>query len=371
MVDLKKQYSEIKNDIDRAIQEVIDSCAFVRGPKVFEFEAQLADYLNVKHVISCANGTDALQVAVMALGLEAGDEVIVPSFTYAATAEIIALLGLKPIMVDVTLDTFEIKLTGLDRLISAKTKAIIPVHLFGQCSNMDKVMAFAQKHSLFVIEDNAQAIGANYNGQNFKGKSGTIGHIGCTSFFPSKNLGCYGDGGAIFTNDDTLGESIRQICNHGEKVKYHHDVVGCNSRLDGIQGAVLGVKLPKLDSYNQARSQSAKFYNEKLIGLDMIILPSEAPYSSHVYHQYTLRITNGQRDGLADFLKEKQIPYGIYYPIPLYKQKAYSMYVYEGFELPNTEQLCKEVISLPMHSHLDNETQEYICSQIISFFHGK
>lgn len=370
MVDLRKQYLEIKPNIDKAIQEVVDSCAFVRGPKVFEFENKLAKYLNVKHVISCANGTDALQVAVMALRLVPGDEVIVPSFTYAATAEIIALLRLKPIMVDVTLDTFEIDLSGLDKQVTEKTKAIIPVHLFGQCSNMDKVMEFANKYNLFVIEDNAQAIGADFNGKNYKGKSGTIGHIGCTSFFPSKNLGCYGDGGAIFTNDDQLGERMRQICNHGEKVKYHHDIVGCNSRLDGIQGAVLGVKLPKLDSYNNSRSKAAKVYNSKLKNIEDIITPVEAEYSTHVYHQYTLRIINDKRDQLAEFLKCKGIPFGIYYPIPLYKQKAYSSYVDEHFELGNTEILCREVISLPMHSHLDIETQEYICSQIISFFNA-
>jgi dTDP-4-amino-4,6-dideoxygalactose transaminase len=371
MVDLKKQYSEIKSEIDQAIQEVIDSCAFVRGPKVFEFEANLAKYLNVKHVVSCANGTDALQVAVMALGLEPGNEVIVPSFTYAATAEIIALLRLKPIMVDVTLDTFEIDLSDLENHVSSNTKAIIPVHLFGQCTNMDAVMTFADKHGLFVIEDNAQAIGSDYNGNKYKGKSGTIGHVGCTSFFPSKNLGCYGDGGAICTNDDKLGEIIRQICNHGEKIKYHHDIIGCNSRLDGIQGAVLGVKLPLLDAYNANRYNAAQAYNSLLSNMNMIITPVEATYSSHVYHQYTLRITNGKRDELAQFLKEKEIPFGIYYPIPLYKQKAYAPYVHEGFELKNTELLCKEVISLPMHSHLDMETQEYICSQIISFFNGE
>ena len=371
MVDLKKQYSEIKPEIDQAIQEVIDSCAFVRGPKVFEFEANLAKYLNVKHVVSCANGTDALQVAVMALGLEPGDEVIVPSFTYAATAEIIALLRLKPIMVDVTLDTFEIDISDLETQVTSKTKAIIPVHLFGQCTNMDAVMTFADKHSLFVIEDNAQAIGADYNGTQHKGKSGTIGHIGCTSFFPSKNLGCYGDGGAICTNDVKLEESIRQICNHGEKIKYHHDIIGCNSRLDGIQGAVLDIKLPLLDAYNANRYKSAQVYNSLLRNMDMIITPVEATYSTHVYHQYTLRITNGKRDELAEYLKENEIPFGIYYPIPLYKQKAYSSYVKEEFKLKNTELLCNEVISLPMHSHLDIETQEIICSHIISFFNGE
>jgi len=307
----------------------------------------------------------------MALGLEPGDEVIVPSFTYAATAEIIALLRLKPIMVDVTLDTFEIDISDLETQVTSKTKAIIPVHLFGQCTNMDAVMTFADKHSLFVIEDNAQAIGADYNGTQHKGKSGTIGHIGCTSFFPSKNLGCYGDGGAICTNDVKLEESIRQICNHGEKIKYHHDIIGCNSRLDGIQGAVLDIKLPLLDAYNANRYKSAQVYNSLLRNMDMIITPVEATYSTHVYHQYTLRITNGKRDELAEYLKENEIPFGIYYPIPLYKQKAYSSYVKEGFKLKNTELLCNEVISLPMHSHLDIETQEIICSHIISFFNGE
>jgi len=370
MVDLKKQYLDIKLDIDKAIQDVIDSCAFVRGPKVFEFEDALSNYLDVKHVISCANGTDALQVAVMALNLKPDDEIIVPSFTYAATAEIIALLRLKPIMADVTLDTFEIDLTNLGSRITNKTKAIIPVHLFGQSTNMDKVLAFAEKYNLYIIEDNAQAIGANFKGQKASGKTGTIGHIGCTSFFPSKNLGCYGDGGAIFTNDEILGDRIRQICNHGEKVKYHHDIVGCNSRLDGIQGAILGVKLPLLDQYNEARNQAAQYYNLLLKDIDQVITPFEAKYSSHVYHQYTLRIKNGMRDKLANYLKQHHIPFGIYYPIPLYKQKAYSNFISEGFELLNTEILCQEVLSLPMHSHLESDIQDHICSHIISFFNG-
>ena len=371
MVDLKSQYQDIKSEIDEAIQKVIDNTAFVRGPIVFEFEKKLASYLGVKHVISCANGTDALQVAMMALGLQPGDEVIVPSFTYAATAEIIALLRLKPIMVDVTMDTFETDLTDLDKYVTSNTKAIVPVHLFGQCSNMDEVMKFAKKHNLYVVEDNAQAIGAHYKGKDYQGMAGTIGDIGCTSFFPSKNLGCYGDGGAIFTNNDELGEKIRQICNHGEKVKYYHDIVGCNSRLDGIQAAVLDVKLPLLNDYNKSRYEASQQYNKLLQHIDAITVPYEASYSSHVYHQYTLRITNGQRDGLLQYLREKEIPCGVYYPIPLYKQKAYASYVKPDFELPNTERLCKEVISLPMHSHLTMETQSYICDQISNFFDGK
>ncbi|MBT8233422.1 MAG: DegT/DnrJ/EryC1/StrS family aminotransferase [Saprospiraceae bacterium] len=371
MVDLKSQYQDIKAEIDAEIQSVIDSCYFIKGPKVTQFENNLAQYLEVKNVIGCGNGTDALQIAVMALGIQPGDEIIVPCFTYAATAEIIALLNLKPIMVDVTLDTFEISLEGLDKIITERTKAIIPVHLFGQCSNMEDVMAFAEKHNLFVIEDNAQAIGSSYNGKSIQAKSGTIGHIGCTSFFPSKNLGCYGDGGAIFTNDDALAERIRQVGNHGEKIKYHHDIIGCNSRLDAIQAAVLDVKLKYLDSYNNARRKAAYRYNDSFESLDHIITPIEADYSDHVYHQYTLRITDGSRDELADHLRNNNIPFGIYYPIPLYKQKAYSQYVNENYFLPNTELLCKEVISLPMHSHLDEKTQQVITHHVIDFFNGR
>lgn len=371
MVDLKAQYLEIKEDIDSAIQKVIDDTAFVRGQVVFDFERELEAYLQVNHVISCGNGTDALQVAVMALGLSPGDEIIVPSFTYAATAEVIALLRLKPLMVDVTLDTFEICLDKIEDRITERTKAIIPVHLFGQCSNMDHVMEFANRHNLFVIEDNAQAIGADYNGTDLSGQAGTLGHIGCTSFFPSKNLGCYGDGGAIYTNDDRLAQQIRQICNHGEKKKYYHDIVGVNSRLDGIQAAILSVKLKHLNRYNAQRYKASQIYNKQLQSISQITLPKEASFSSHVYHQYTLKISEGYRDDLGEFLKSKSIPYGIYYPIPLYKQKAYSPYVEKGFSLPNTETLCKEVISLPMHSHLSEEVQSYIVEQIRSFFNGK
>lgn len=371
MVDLKAQYLEIKEDIDASIQEVIDNTAFVRGKVVFEFEKELADYLKVKHVISCGNGTDALQVAVMSLDLSPGDEIIVPSFTYAATAEIIALLRLKPIMVDVTLDTFEINLDHLDNRVTNKTKAIIPVHLFGQCSNMDAVIQFAQKHNLSIIEDNAQAIGADYYGKMVSGKAGTLGDIGCTSFFPSKNLGCYGDGGAIYTNDDNLAQKIRQICNHGELKKYYHDIVGVNSRLDGIQAAILKVKLKHLDRYNAQRYNAAHYYNSMLKDIKALTLPTEASFTSHVYHQYTLKVSGGLRDALGDFLKSKSIPFGIYYPIPLYKQKAYANYVSDNFSLKNTEILCQEVISLPMHSHLELDVQNYIVEQIRSFFNGQ
>lgn len=368
MVDLRSQYLDIKTEVDSAIGNIINSTSFIKGPAVSQFESNLEEYLNVNHVIGCGNGTDALQIALMALDLQSGDEVIVPSFTYAATAEIIALLGLTPVMVDVSMDTFEILQENLEELVTEKTKAIIPVHLFGQTAQMTTLLELAKKHKLYVVEDAAQSIGSVYKSDQSDQYSGTIGHIGTTSFFPSKNLGCYGDGGAIFTNDSDLAKKIRMIGCHGESIKYHHDIVGCNSRLDSIQAAVLDVKLKHLDWYNAQRYKAARYYTQALSHLDDLITPIEAAYSSHIYHQYTLRVTNGKRNELSEYLKKNKIPFGIYYPIPLYKQKAYSKYFPENFSLANTEILCDQVISLPIHSHITTEIQDYIIDHLITFF---
>ncbi len=369
MVDLISQYKDIKSEVDIAINKVIEEASFIKGPQVKEFESSLSDYLNCGHTIACANGTDALQIALMALGLKPGDEVIVPAFTYVATAEVIALLGLKPVMVDVELDSFSILLDGLEKAVTTKTKAIVPVHLFGQSSNMEAIMKFASTHNLYVVEDNAQAIGSDFifeSGE--RSKTGTIGHIGCTSFFPSKNLGCYGDGGAIFTNDDHLATQIRMIANHGQKKKYYHSVVGCNSRLDSIQAAVLNIKLKKLDEYCAHRNKLADYYDGQLSDIEELIIPYRYKQSTHVFHQYTLRVANGKRDALKEHLSANNIPCGIYYPLPLYKQEAYSHYVTQNFSLSNTEQLCEEVISLPMHTHMTEGQREYIVAEVRSFF---
>lgn len=369
MVDLKSQYDKIKEEVDAGIQNCINNTTFINGPAVKEFQQAFEKYLNVKHVIPCANGTDALQIAMMALGLQPGDEVICPAFTYVATAEVIGLLGLKPVMVDADPNTFNIQLEGLENSLSSKTKAIVPVHLFGQSADMEKIMAFAEKHELFVIEDNAQAIGANYTFSNGRvKKTGTIGHIGCTSFFPSKNLGCFGDGGALMTNDDQLAETIRMIANHGQEKKYYHKVLGCNSRLDTIQAEILKVKLKHLDEYSGARNQMAVYYDENLENIEDLKIPVRASNSTHVFHQYTLQIKNGKRDQLQRYLAQQKIPSMIYYPLPLYKQEAFSRYVSEGFSLPVTEQLCKEVISLPIHTEFNEEVSAYIVSTIKSFF---
>lgn len=369
MVDLKGQYEKIKDEVNQGIQDCIDATAFINGPAVMEFQKDFENYLQVKHVIPCANGTDALQIAMMALGLKLGDEVIVPAFTYVATAEVIGLLGLKPVMVDVDADTFNIEIEDLEKYVTANTKAIVPVHLYGQSADMEKVMKFAEKHNLFVIEDNAQAIGADYTfADGTSKKTGTIGHIGCTSFFPSKNLGCYGDGGALMTNDDELAAKIRMIANHGQEKKYYHKVLGCNSRLDTIQAAVLKVKLKHLDKYSAARNKMAKYYDEHLKDIDAIEIPVRASNSNHVFHQYTLKIKNGKRDDLQAYLKEKGVPSMIYYPLPLYRQEAFQQYVEDGFSLPVTEDLCKEVLSLPVHTEFDHEVQDYIISEIKSFF---
>ena len=369
MVDLKGQYYKIKDEIDSGILKCIENAAFINGPAVKEFQLDFEKYLNVKHVIPCANGTDALQIAMMALDLKPGDEVICPAFTYVATAEVIGLLGLIPIMVDVDPDTFNIDVTILEKYVTPKTKAIVPVHLYGQGADMEKVMEFAQKNSLYVIEDNAQAIGSNYifrNGE--KKKTGTIGHIGCTSFFPSKNLGCYGDGGALMTNDDELALKIRMIANHGQEKKYYHKVLGCNSRLDTIQAEVLRVKLKNLDAYSDARNAMANYYDENLKGIDGLEIPKRAANSSHVFHQYTLKVKNAKRDDLQNFLTKKNIPSMIYYPLPLYKQEAFENYVSKDFSLPITEQLCQEVISLPIHTEFNEVICQYIVSEIKNFF---
>ena len=364
MVDLQSQYQKIKGDVDAAILNVLDSAAFVNGPEVKQFETELQEYLNVKHVIPCGNGTDALQIALMALGLEPGDEVITADFTFAATVEVIDLLKLSSILVDVDYDTFTIDTDKLKAAITPKTKAIIPVHLFGQCSNMDEIMAIAKEHNLYVIEDTAQAIGADYKGK----KAGTIGDIGCTSFFPSKNLGCYGDGGAIFTNDDDIAHRLRGIVNHGMYKRYYHDEVGVNSRLDSVQAAVLRRKLPLLNDYNAARNKAAAYYTAAFADIDELLTPVKGEDTTHVFHQYTLRVTNGKRNELQAFLTEKEIPAMIYYPVPLRKQKAYDNGHYNDADFPNTNKLVEEVMSLPMHTELDDEQLTYITSAVREFF---
>jgi len=364
MVDLQSQYQKIKGDVDAAILNVLDSAAFINGPEVKQFETDLQSYLNVKHVIPCGNGTDALQIALMSLGLEPGDEVITADFTFAATVEVIDLLQLTSVLVDVDYDTFTIDTEKLKAAITPKTKAIIPVHLFGQCANMDEIMAIAKEHNLYVIEDTAQAIGADYKGQ----KAGTIGHIGCTSFFPSKNLGCYGDGGAIFTNDDDLAHRLRGIVNHGMYKRYYHDEVGVNSRLDSVQAAVLRHKLPLLDEYNASRNKAAAYYSAAFEDVEELLTPVKGEHTTHVFHQYTLRVTNGKRNELQAFLTEKEIPAMIYYPVPLRKQKAYDSGSYNDADFPNTDQLVEQVISLPMHTELDEEQLVYITSAVKEFF---
>lgn len=369
MVDLKGQYENIKEAVNNSIQEVLDTNTYINGPEVHKFQKSLEDYLGAKHVIPCANGTDALQIAMMALDLKPGDEVITADFTFAATVEVIALLQLTPVLVDVEMDTFNISIEAIKKAITPKTKAIVPVHLFGQAANMEAIMQLASEHNLYVIEDNAQAIGANYryfNGK--KKKAGVIGHVASTSFFPSKNLGCYGDGGAIFTNDDDLAHQLRGIVNHGMYVRYHHDVVGVNSRLDSIQAAVLNAKLPKLDEYNAARQLAAQKYSQALANHKNIVTPYIAgERDSHVFHQYTLRIVDGDRDGLMQHLLDKGIPCAIYYPIPLHSQKAYLDARYKEEDFPVTNQLVKEVISLPMHTELDDEQIKFITDSILEF----
>ena len=365
MVDLQSQYQRIKQDIDEGIQEVIQSAAFIKGKKVTDFQHNLEQYTGAKHVIPVGNGTDALQIALMALGLKPGDEVITPTFTFIATAEVVALLGLTPVVVDVDWDTMNMDMDAVRRAITPKTKAIVPVHLFGQCVEMEALMDLAKEHNLYIIEDACQAIGAQYTFSNGETKqAGTMGHIGCTSFFPSKNLGCYGDGGAIFTNDDELAARMQAIANHGMVVRYHHDMIGVNSRLDSIQAAVLDAKLPHLDEYIAARQQAAEYYDKVFASNEKVLIPCRAPHSTHVFHQYTLRVTGADRDSLREGLAEKGIPAMIYYPVPLHQQKAYIDPRYKDGDFPIAERLAACVLSLPMHTELDEEQLEYITSTV-------
>ena len=366
MVDLKGQYEKIKTEVDAGIQEVLNTTAFINGPAVKEFQSDLEKYLNVKHVIPCANGTDALQIAMMALDLKPGDEVITASFTYVATAEVIGLLGLIPVLVDVYSDTFDIDIEAIEKNITPKTKAIVPEHLFGQCADMERIMALAKKHNLYVIEDVAQAIGADYTfSDGRKQKAGTIGDIGCTSFFPSKNLGCYGDGGAMYTNNDDLAKKMRMIAHHGQSVQYVHDVLGVNSRLDTIQAVVLKAKLKHLDEYAAARNRVADYYDKAFANNPKLKTPVRAKNSTHVFHQYTLQLNGIDRTKLREQLSEKGIPAMIYYPIPLHMQNAYKSDRFKQGDFPVTEKLCACVLSLPMHTEMDEETLKYITDTVL------
>lgn len=368
MVDLQSQYLKIQPEVDEAVVRVMESAAFINGPEVKSFQEELEMYLGVKHVIPCANGTDALQIALMALDLQEGDEVITADFTFAATVEVIHLLKLKTVLVDVDYDTFTIDIDRLKAAITPRTKAIIPVHLFGQCANMEEILKIASEHNLAVIEDNAQAIGADYTFSDAtKKKSGTMGTLGCTSFFPSKNLGAYGDGGAIFTNSDELDYKIRGIVNHGMYERYYHDEVGVNSRLDSMQAAVLRIKLRHLDDYAAARNKAATYYDEAFKNQENLLIPARVKNSTHVFHQYTLRVLNGKRNELQAFLMEREIPAMIYYPVALRKQKAYFQES-DDAEFKNTDKLLDEVISLPMHTELEDEQLKYITDSVLEFF---
>jgi UDP-2-acetamido-2-deoxy-ribo-hexuluronate aminotransferase len=369
MVDLGGQYKKIKKEIDLAIQEVIDQTAFINGPQVKQFSDELQNYLGVRNVIPCANGTDALQIAMMALDLQPGDEVITTSYTYVATCEVIALLRLTPVFIEVDPNTFTMDPHCIEKAITSKTKAIVPVHLYGQCADMEEILKVAKKHNLFVIEDTAQAIGAMYTfSDGTKAAAGCMGDIGTTSFFPSKNLGCYGDGGAIFTNDDALAEKIRMVANHGQKVKYYHDIVGVNSRLDTIQAAILRCKLPHLDDYSAARRKVADVYDQAFEHHANLKTPSRSKKSTHVFHQYTLTCCNISRDELQEYLKSKGIPTMIYYPLPVHLQKGYSMSIFDANGLSMTETLCRNVISLPIHTEMTEEMQQYIIDAVLDFF---
>lgn len=369
MVDLVGQYEKIKPEVDAAMQGVLNSASFINGPEVKSFEKELAAYLNVGHVIGCANGTDALQIAMMALGLKPGDEVITASFTFVATVEVVALLGITPVFADVQPGTFNIDPADIERKITPKTKAIVPVHLFGQTADMEAIMAIAKKHGLYVIEDNCQAIGGDYNfSDGSRKKSGTIGHIGTTSFFPSKNLGCYGDGGALFTNDEELAKKIRRVCNHGSDVRYYHEVIGVNSRLDSLQAAVLRVKLKHLDEYAAARNRAAAHYDKAFAGMPQLVTPKRSAHSDHVFHQYTLQVKDGRRDELKKHLEANGVPAMIYYPVPCHLQNAFKTDRFPKGSLPVTEQLIHDVLSLPMSTELDNEQLAHITSTVKSFF---
>ncbi len=368
MVDLKGQYQKIKYQIDTSIQEVIESAAFINGPEVKSFQKELEEYLSVKHVIPCANGTDALQIAMMGLGLEQGDEVITADFTFAATVEVIALLKLTPVLVDVESATFNMDIDALKKAITPKTKAIVPVHLFGQCANMEAVLEVAKEHNLYVIEDNAQAIGADYTfSDGSTKKAGTIGNVGTTSFFPSKNLGCYGDGGAIFTNDDELANTLRGIVNHGMYRRYYHDIVGVNSRLDSIQAAVLRTKLQNLNAYCDARRKVAEYYNNAFASSANIVTPVTSNFTTHVFHQYTLNMIGIDRDALHQHLLDNNIPNAIYYPVPLHSQKAYADDRYNENDFSVTNELVKSVISLPMHTEFEEDQLQFITQTLLNF----
>ena len=370
MCDLVGQYRKIQPEVDDAMSQVINGSAFINGPQVKEFKANLERYTGARQVIPCANGTDALQLALMALDLQPGDEVIVPAFTYVAAAEVIGLLRLTPVMVDVDYDTFNINVSNIEKGLSPKTKAIIPVHLFGQTCPMEEIMNFAQKHHLYIVEDNAQAIGAWYTfSDGSKKQAGTIGHIGCTSFFPTKNLGCFGDGGAMMCEDDALAERLRMMTVHGQTVKYYHEILGCNSRLDTLQAAILNVKLQHLDEYIQSRQRAAKIYSEGLKNTDGIILPKEMPHSTHVYHQFTIKVKDGKRNALKAYLSEKGVPSMIYYPLSLSEQNAFKNIVRAAGQLDVSKELASSVLSLPMHTELTEEEQTYIIATVKSFFH--
>ena len=372
MVDLVTQYERIQDEVDSAVLNTIRSSAYINGPEVKEFQSELESFLDAKHVIPCANGTDALQIAMMALGLKPGDEVITATFTYVATAEVIALLQLKPVLVDVDPETFLIDIDAMKAAITPKTKAIVPVHLFGQVSNMDAIMEVAKQHNLYVVEDTAQAIGADYHHSNGTvAKAGTIGDIGCTSFFPSKNLGCMGDGGAIFTNNDNLAAEMRMVANHGQSKRYYHDRIGVNSRLDSIQAAVLRIKLRKLNEYSAARAAAADYYDEAFKNETKIITPVRADKSTHVFHQYTMKVKGIDRDGLQSFLADKGIPSMIYYPVALHMQSAYKDERYGSGHFPVTEQLVDEVISLPMHTELTEDQLEFITSSVKEYINNQ
>lgn len=368
MVDLKQQYKKIKSEIDEAVIGVLESSAFINGKPVHDFAKNLSEYLQVKNVIPCANGTDALQISMMALGLEPGDEVITPSFTYIATTEVIALLRLTPVFAEVDPKTFCMDPIALEKVITSKTKAIVPVHLYGHAAPMDEIMSIAKKHNLFVIEDNAQAIGGNYiSSDNGKKKTGTIGNVGTTSFFPSKNLGGYGDGGAIFTNNDQLAEKLRMIANHGQSTRYYHDMVGCNSRLDTLQAAVLNIKLKHLDEYILSRQAVAKAYDKAFAGHAKITTPFRAAYSDHVFHQYTLLLNGVDRNGLNEFLADHKIPSMIYYPVPGHKQKMFEHFNTSSVSMPVTDWLTERVISLPVHTEMENDQLEFITSKVLEY----
>lgn len=369
MVDLQGQYAKIKPEIDKKMAEIMESAAFIKGQDVALFEKELADYLHVNNVITCANGTDALQIALMALELKPGDEVITVDFTFAATVEVLGLLGLTPILIDVYPDTMTMDVEQLRKAITPKTKAIVPVHLFGQCADMESIMEIANEHNLYVIEDNAQAIGADYTFKNGKKqKSGTIGHIATTSFFPSKNLGCYGDGGALYTNDENLAQKLKSIANHGMSVRYYYDRIGVNSRLDTLQAGILRIKLPHLDEYASARQKVADYYDAAFKECKNLITPKRAEYSTHVFHQYTLQLIDTDRDALQKHLFQFDIPNMIYYPVPLHTQKAYQEYKFNNEQLIVTKQLCNTVLSLPIHTEMDDEQLQFVTNKILSFF---